>query len=563
MPSLSQEYRPQRFADVTGQEHISDTLRKEIATGKLGHAYLFSGPRGVGKTTSARIFAKALNCLAPQDGEPCTTCALCVAFQEGRLVDVIELDAATHTGVDTVRESIIEHARFAPMMGKRKVYILDEAHMLSTASWNALLKTLEEPPAHAFFLLATTEVHKVPATIVSRCQRFEFRRIADAPLAARLNHIATEQKWQVDEEVIRLLVARAEGCARDAETLLGQLGALGETHLTLALASLVIPPSRIPLAAELMGTWAKRDHVSALQTGQRFFDQGVPLVPLMDDLLLVVKRLLFAIADPNTAETWKQGTEEDRCLLPLLSVFSPLELNEMALMLMERRRDMKGGVDPLFALQLASTVIAFRGQSIAVAPASITPIAPQPAITPRVQEVVVLKQEAPIAPVSISTPSVSAVVSAPTPSMAEVTSPVLEQSLTESTHSESIATSVMPSEGPAPALDVQLIRAKWNAVIRIVEEINHSLPFILKISRPEYVQGDTVVIRFQYTFHRDKVLNDAKNRRVVEDVMREMFQVPTLRLEGIIGEEEGSVEQRSQDVVTNVLKDFGGSVVEQ
>ncbi|MBP7134701.1 DNA polymerase III subunit gamma/tau, partial [Patescibacteria group bacterium] len=374
MPSLSQEYRPQRFADVTGQEHISDTLRKEIATGKLGHAYLFSGPRGVGKTTSARIFAKALNCLVPEEGEPCTTCALCVAFQENRLVDVIELDAATHTGVDTVRESIIEHARFAPMMGKRKVYILDEAHMLSTASWNALLKTLEEPPAHAFFLLATTEVHKVPATIVSRCQRFEFRRIADAPLAARLSHIATEQKWQVDEDVIRLLVARAEGCARDAETLLGQLGALGETHLTLALASLIIPPSRIPLAAELMGAWSKRDHVTALQTGQRFFDQGVPLVPLMDDLLLVVKRLLFAIADPNTAETWKQGTEEDRCLLPLLSTFSPLELNEMALILMERRRDMKGGVDPLFALQLASTVIAFRGQSVAVAPASVAPI---------------------------------------------------------------------------------------------------------------------------------------------------------------------------------------------
>ena len=204
MPSLSQLYRPQSFADVTGQAHISETLRKELATGRLGHAYLFSGPRGVGKTTTARIFAKALNCSDLHDGEPCTTCPSCIAFQSGSAVDVIELDAATHTGVDTVRESIIEHARFAPMLAKRKVYVLDEAHMLSTASWNALLKTLEEPPAHAFFILATTEVHKVPATIVSRCQRFEFRRIDDAPLSARLQEIAKSQVWQVDEEVIQL-----------------------------------------------------------------------------------------------------------------------------------------------------------------------------------------------------------------------------------------------------------------------------------------------------------------------------------------------------------------------
>nr|MBP7134062.1 hypothetical protein [Patescibacteria group bacterium] len=216
----------------------------------------------------------------------------------------------------------------------------------------------------------------------------------------------------------------------------------------------------------------------------------------------------------------------------------------------------------LFALQLASTVIAFRGQSVAVAPASVAPIVAPSVTPPRVQEVITPRQEAPVAPTptpSPSVPPVSASVASPVeevPSSSEV--PPVGSALPES-----VVASTLSPAGPAPALDVQLIRAKWNAIIRIVEEINHSLPFILKISRPEYVQGDTVVIRFQYTFHRDKVLNDAKNRRVVEDVMREMFQAPTLRLEGIIGEEEGSVEQRSQDVVTNVLKAFGGSVVEQ
>ena len=162
MPSLSQLYRPQSFADITGQAHISETLRKELATGRLGHAYLFSGPRGVGKTTTARIFAKALNCVDLREGEPCTLCPPCLAFQTGSAVDVIELDAATHTGVDTVRESIIEHARFAPMIGRRKVYVLDEAHMLSTASWNALLKRLKNP-AHAFLFL--------PPPKFIKCQR--------------------------------------------------------------------------------------------------------------------------------------------------------------------------------------------------------------------------------------------------------------------------------------------------------------------------------------------------------------------------------------------------------
>lgn len=550
MPSLSQLYRPQSFADVTGQTHISETLRKELATGRLGHAYLFSGPRGVGKTTTARIFAKALNCTNLQEGESCRSCSSCLAFQAGSAVDVIELDAATHTGVDTVRESIIEHARFAPMIGKRKVYILDEAHMLSTASWNALLKTLEEPPAHAFFILATTEMHKVPATIVSRCQRFEFRRIEDGALSARLQEIAKAQSWEVDEEVIRLIVARAEGCLRDAETLLGQLGALGETHLTLSLAHLVIPASHAPQAAELMIAWANKQHAASLACVQKLFEQGVPLLPLVDDLLSIIKKLLLASGNIVLREAWKQGIEEDRCLVPLIGAFTPLELNDLALLLMERRRDMKAGVDPLFALQLASTVAACRDLRAAPpsAPVQGIPIVP-PVIVPSIKKEI--PPPTPVLPPTISVPE------------PQVTSIAKEQPLEEIVPLNSASESRESiSSGTSSTVDIQLVRAKWNAMIRAVEEKNHSLPFILKISRPEHVDGDTIYIRFQYSFHRDKVIADLKNRRIVEEALRETLQIPTLKIDGLVGEDQTTAEGRSQDVVSNVLKAFGGSVVE-
>lgn len=553
MPSLSQLYRPRSFTDVTGQAHITETLRRELATGRLGHAYLFSGPRGVGKTTTARIFAKALNCHGLQDGEPCARCPSCLAFQQGGAVDVIELDAATHTGVDTVRETIIEHARFAPMLGKRKVYVLDEAHMLSTASWNALLKTLEEPPAHAFFILATTEVHKVPATIVSRCQRFEFRRIEDTALAARLGEIATAQSWQVDPEVVQLIVSRAEGCLRDAETLLGQLGALGESHLTLAVAQLVIPASRLPQAVELVSYWARKGHVEALNFIQCLFEEGVPLLPLMDDLLMIIKKLLLATASSALVEQWKQGVSEERHIVPLVGLFSPLELNDLALLLLERRRDMKSGVDPLFALQLASTVAASRDLHTTNAP--VQKIAPTPST---VSAVGVNKKE--VAP----SPMVSPVVSQSPAEASSVTAPPSEWSAAPpaSPAASDVASSVTSAAAASGAVDIQLVRAKWNAIIRAVEEKNHSLPFILKISRPEHVEGDVVVIRFQYAFHRDKIISDLKNRRLVEEALRETLQVPTLKVEGLVGEDQVVTDTRSQDVVSNVLKAFGGNVVE-
>ncbi len=558
MPSLSQRHRPHSFADVTGQSHITEPLRRALATGHLAHAFLFSGPRGVGKTTTARILAQALVCQSLKDGEPCGACEACQAFQAGTLVDVIELDAATHTGVELVREAIIEHARFVPMMGKRKVYILDEAHMLSTSSWNALLKTLEEPPAHAFFILATTESHKVPATIVSRCQRADFRRIPDQELAERVRSISEKEGWKINEDVVRLIVSRSEGCLRDAETLLGQLAALGESELTLELAHLIVPPSRLPVAAELMTRWTNRDLAASLAYARELFDTGIALGPLFDDLLLAVRLLLVAGALPAQAKDWEQT--EYRVFVPLVGRWTSAELHDLAICLIERRRDIRFGVDPLFLLELTSTVASHRlfGRSADSVPVvQYTP--PAPPVEVKLQAPIQSQpqsQSAPPLPV-VNEPTLSVAQAEPQESLSE---PVTEPAPIASVPVPPVSAPVASSQsGSDITLDV--VRAKWNAIISAVDIQNHSLPFILKISRPEQVEGNTITIRFQYPFHYDKIITDGRHRKVLEEALKAVLG-QTFQVAGTVGEEQGQDGQKKSDMVSNILKAFGGNVVE-
>jgi DNA polymerase-3 subunit gamma/tau len=532
--SLSRTYRPQRFADITDQQTIKETLRKEVATGKIAHAYLFSGPRGVGKTTTARVLAKALNCEKNQDGEPCNVCSMCTEANEGRLLDLIEMDAASNNGVDNIRESIIEHVRFQPTRGRFKVYVLDEAHMLTNAAWNALLKTLEEPPSYAIFILATTERHKVPATIISRCQQFDFKRIPDKPLADRVMDLATREGAKIDADVVTSIVRHSDGCVRDAETLLGQLLSLGEKQITTDIASLVIPISRLPIAANLLAVCTKRELGPALQAVAKLEEEGIPLLPIFDDLLEAVRHLLIAGADAKAADRLKTGDEGEKALANVIGQYADAELGDIALMLMERRRDAKQGIDPRFALELAVTAIAL----------GILPHGPNDtggdSGTRQQKPTPVIKQEKPVLKETPTPPPVVEKTVAPSPS-----------------------TPAPASNSAASDISLGLVQRKWQGFVKTIGESSPSLTFVLKTSRPLSVEGSILTIRFQYPFHKDKILSDLKNRRTVEDTLNATLGTTGVRVEGVVGEDADVAEQRSADMVSNILKAFGGNVVEE
>ena len=220
--ALYLKYRPQDFSSLVGQEFIKTTLKAAVDQDKTVGAYLFTGGRGTGKTSTARIFAKAINCENPKSGDPCGKCSICKEFAENALIDIVEIDAASHTGVDNIRE-IIEKAQFQPTRTKYKIYIIDEVHMLSKGAFNALLKILEEPPEHIKFILATTEIHKIPETILSRCQRYDFRNFSDEDISSRLSYIAEQEKVKIDQESLQYITKNAEGGMRNAISLFEQL----------------------------------------------------------------------------------------------------------------------------------------------------------------------------------------------------------------------------------------------------------------------------------------------------------------------------------------------------
>jgi DNA polymerase-3 subunit gamma/tau len=326
--AIARKYRPETFAQVVGQEHVTGTLRAALRHGKLSHAYLFSGPRGCGKTTVARLLAKALNCTEPHDGEPCGACATCRAIAAGTFMDVLEIDAASNTGVDNVRE-LRDMARLAPTGGASRVFIIDEVHMLSKGAFNALLKILEEPPSRVFFFFATTEPTKIPRTILSRCQRFDFRLLSRTQLIERMREICAAEDVTIDAEGLRVLAALAEGSMRDGLSLLDQAIAGGEGTVNEDVLSNLFGLIRSEAYIELSDAMRAADPARALQLVDRLAAEGQDLVVFARGLLTHFRNLLLLKIDPGLRDAVDWTAEQIERLQPNLDHFGEQDLLAM------------------------------------------------------------------------------------------------------------------------------------------------------------------------------------------------------------------------------------------
>jgi DNA polymerase-3 subunit gamma/tau len=307
---LYRKWRSPTFSDVVGQEHVTTTLRRALATGRLGHAYLFTGPRGTGKTSCARILAKAVNCLHPQDGEPCNACELCRGIDSGNVLDVIEIDAASNNGVDNIRD-LREETNFTPAQGAFRVYIIDEVHMLSAGAFNALLKTLEEPPSYVIFILATTEVHKLPATVLSRCQRFDFHRIGAQDIAGRLRFVAKQEGMELEGAAALLLARVADGAMRDALSLLDRCRVVAEGEaITAESVARCIGMADRRYLFDLTDAVLAGDIAACLELIQRLYQDACDMERLCEDLLRHLRNLLILLTVKAPRE-FLVATDED------------------------------------------------------------------------------------------------------------------------------------------------------------------------------------------------------------------------------------------------------------
>ena len=531
--ALYRKYRPQIFAELVGQNHIKTTLQNELATGKVAHAYLFSGPRGLGKTTVARLLAKAVNCLKRQAGEsePCNQCDACKEIVDNRSLDVIEIDAASNTGVDNVRENIIGNSRFTPTSRKYKVFIIDEVHMLSLSAFNALLKTLEEPPPYAIFILATTEIHRVPPTIISRCQRFDFRKVGLADVVERLNKIVNAEKRQVDQEVLISIARKGEGTMRDAESLLGQILSLGEEKITLEQAQLVIPASSFSLIFDLLNHLIKKDLTGAITLINRLVQEGVDLPQFTDDLIEILRKiLLIKIGGSLNEFTTLLDQEFESQVSKISKELSLAVLTKMIETFVRAKSELKSA--DIIQLPLELSVIEICGQDNQDNAGGGTGGAP-----------VLTKSDKPI---KNPLPPKSA-----SPLKAEIKAPDIKTA-------------------DKIKLTIEQVKEKWDEVLTGLKKYNQVLASTLHLHRPTAVkENGTIEISFKYRFYQQRI-NDAKNLRILEETLEQVFKLP-LRIETVIVKELPQPEVKASVVnsslagqasVDSLLQTFGGQLIE-
>jgi DNA polymerase-3 subunit gamma/tau len=490
------KWRPSTFDEVVGQEHVTQTLRNAIASSRIVHAYLFSGPRGTGKTSTARILAKAVNCLSDSDDKPCSQCRMCQAIDEGRAIDLIEIDAASHTGVDDIRD-LRDKISFAPAEARYKFYIIDEVHMLSTSAFNALLKTLEEPPPHAMMVLATTEPHKIPATVLSRCQRFDFRPIPLTVMVDRLKAISSQEGLHVQDGALELIARQSTGSMRDAESLLDQVASFGDTEITLEQVQTMLGTTSSQAVEELVDHLAHRDVAAGLtRIGDAVGDGADPRQlnkGLLDYLrgLLIVKTTSHGPADLTAEQQAQMKTQAQQFslehLVDTIRVFSQAAL------------DVKGSAQPQLPLELAFVEAILARQSE-------NPPTPSSAEAPR-KKAQKKPVERPIAKEAEATPVADEKAATPKPAPEEEPS---------------------RANGAPPALELtgdavlDALQERWSEVAAEVNRENRHVAAIVRDCPPVSFQDDALTLQARSHFHKEK-LESERARTLVEEAISKML----------------------------------------
>ncbi|HLD28651.1 MAG TPA: DNA polymerase III subunit gamma/tau [Patescibacteria group bacterium] len=520
MSTLYRKYRPQKFSELIGQNHIKITLQHELERGEIGHAYLFCGPRGLGKTTTARLFAKAVNCVNRKDGEsePCNKCNSCTSIMTGNSVDMIEIDAASHTSVDNVRENIIENARFTPTSSKYKVFIIDEVHMLSISAFNALLKTLEEPPAHAIFILCTTEVHKLPATIISRCQRFDLKKVSSDNMLGRLKDITKQEGKKIEESVLKNIIINSEGCIRDAESLLGKVFTLGD-DITQEQADIILPRSDFNRIINLLNFILDKNTTAAIELINKLVEEGVDLQVFTDSLIEFLRKVLLIKVNGNLSDF---GIELDESGAKAAQMLSERFSFEMLVSMIElfrlKRQELKTALIVQFPLELAvieisEEVVCRRddnqdnpfGSSYGLGAKSEA----QPAESNDGKVKATIKNTLSHLHIRKKQPSV-----------------VLSNVSVDKDNSSEVKVNLIAKSdkvSPGRHVDFDKIKDNWSVILDKMLEKNYTLSALLKISQPLKCRGNILEIAVKSNFYKDR-LEDIHNREIIQGVISEVAQ---------------------------------------